>query len=116
MKGPLTDKTRILHILDAIGEVEQYLTGVSYNDFLSNSEKRFATIKQIEIVGEACNNLSEEFKDDHPDIAWKPIRGFRNISTHEYFAVNFQIVWEIANHDLPVLKQQFSEVLSNLPG
>lgn len=114
MKGPLTDKIRILHILEAIAETEQYLAGVSYDDFLNNSEKRFATIKQIEIVGEACNSLTAEFKDAHTEIAWKPIRGFRNISTHEYFAVNFQIVWEIAQIDLPVLKQQFSEVLSTL--
>lgn len=114
MKGVLTDRTRILHILEAIAEIEQYLVGVSYNDFLTNSEKRFATIKQIEIVGEACNNLTDAFKNAHPEIAWKPIRGFRNISTHEYFAVNFQIVWEIAQNDLPVLKQQFSEILSKL--
>jgi uncharacterized protein with HEPN domain len=114
MKGLLTDQTRILHILEAIAEIELYLTGVSYNDFFTNSEKRFATIKQIEIIGEACNRLTELFKDAHPEIAWKPIRGFRNISTHEYFAVNFQIVWEIAQNDLPILKQQFSEALSKL--
>lgn len=115
MKGALTDKIRILHILEAITQIEHYLAGVSYDAFLSNSEKRFATIKQIEIIGEACNSLSNEFKGAHPEIAWKPIRGFRNISTHEYFAVNFQIVWEIAQNDLPVVKQQFSEILSKLP-
>lgn len=96
MKGPLTDKTRILHILDAIAEIEKYLKNVSYDDFLANWEKRFATIKQIEIIGEACNALSSEFKQNHPEIEWKPIKGFRNISIHEYFSVNFQIVWEIA--------------------
>ena len=115
MKGLLTDKTRILHILEAITEIENYLSGVSLNDFLANSEKRFATIKQIEIIGEACNSLTTTFKDTHPEIAWKPIRGFRNISIHEYFSVNFQIVWEIAQNDLPVLKEQFSKVLLTLP-
>ena len=55
MKGVMTDKTRVLHILEAIGEIEKYLNGVSYDDFLENSEKRFATIKQIEIIAEACN-------------------------------------------------------------
>lgn len=45
MKGPITDKIRIQHILDAIAEVEKYLSGVSYEDYLSNSEKRFATVK-----------------------------------------------------------------------
>ncbi|MBX2894255.1 MAG: DUF86 domain-containing protein [Cyclobacteriaceae bacterium] len=87
----------------------KYLDQESYEDFLNNSEKRFATIKQIEIIGEACNQLSDEFKNAHPQIEWKPIRGFRNISIHEYFGVNFRLVWEIAQNDLPVLKNQFNE-------
>ena|SRR6478609_5482384 len=110
----MTDKARISHILDAIAEVEKYLREASYSDFLSNSEKRFATIKQIEIVGEACNQISETFKVAHPEIEWKPIKGFRNISIHEYFGVNFQIVWEIAKNDLPVLKKQFNNIFKEL--
>jgi uncharacterized protein with HEPN domain len=110
MKGPEADLLRIQHILDAIAEIETYLDAVSKIDFMANSEKRFATIKQIEIIGEACNMLSDNFKIAHPEIAWKPIRSFRNISIHEYFGVNFQIVWEIATYDLPILKKQFSNL------
>ncbi len=107
MKGPKSDQLRVQHILDAIEEVEIYIKGISAGDFMANSEKRFATIKQIEIVGEACSRLSDEFKSAHPEIPWKPINGFRNISIHEYFGVNFQIVWEIASVNLPELKLQF---------
>ena len=85
---------------------------VSLEEFLSNSEKRFATIKQIEIIGEACNRTSKTLKTSNPDIEWKAITGFRNISIHEYFGVNFQIVWEIAQHDLPVLQKQFADLLN----
>jgi uncharacterized protein with HEPN domain len=98
-------------VLDAIGEVEKYLDGVSFDDFLTNSEKRFATIKQVEIIGEACNRISEGFKSRHSSIEWKQINGFRNISIHEYFGVDYQIVWEIAKNDLPVLKGQFKTAL-----
>ena len=111
MRGPLTDEARIRHVLDAIAEVKNYLIDVSLEEFLSNSEKRFATIKQIEIIGEACNRMSETLKTAHPGIEWKAITGFRNISIHEYFGVNFQIVWEIAKHDLPVLQRQLAELL-----
>lgn len=113
MKGTITEKARVLHILDAIDEIANYLNEVSYEDFIVNSEKRFATIKQIEIIGEACNQLSDTFKNLHPEIEWKSIRGFRNISIHEYFGVNFQIVWEIAQNDLPVLKKKFAAVREN---
>jgi uncharacterized protein with HEPN domain len=111
MTGPLTDHERVRHILDAIAEVEQYLTGITMEQFLANSEKRFATIKQIEIIGEACNRITPELKTAHPEVAWRPINSFRNISVHEYFGVNFELVWEIANNNLPELKQQFLEIL-----
>jgi len=54
MKQPLSDDLRVRHVLDAISEIESYLQNVTLDEFLSNSEKRFATIKQIEIIGEAC--------------------------------------------------------------
>jgi len=114
MKGKLGDKVRLQHILDAIQEVENYLNGVTYDQFLINSEKRFATIKQIEIVGEACNAITDELKTTYPLIPWKPIVGFRNISIHEYFGVNLQLIWEIANNDLPDLKEQMLTVLKSL--
>jgi len=106
MKRELTDKVRISHVLDAMREIEKYLSGVTFQDFLDNSEKRFATIKQIEIVGEACNRMSKAFQGKHPEIKWKEINGFRNISIHEYFGVDNQIVWQIVQHDLPLLKKQ----------
>ncbi len=112
MKGHMTDKIRVQHILDAIAEVENYLAGVSYEAYLATSEKRFATVKQVEIIGEACNHISPALKQIHPEIEWRSINGFRNISIHEYFGVNFQIVWEIAQNDLPLLKQAFSKILS----
>jgi uncharacterized protein with HEPN domain len=76
MKGPEADQLRVRHILDAISEVEIYLRDISESDFMASSEKRFATIKQIEIIGEACNRLSAEFKTAHPEIPWKPLMVF----------------------------------------
>lgn len=106
MKGKKTDRNRLMHIFNAINNVEEYLEGVTYEQFLIDSEKKYATLKQIEIIGEACNHLSNDFKEIHPAIAWRSIRGFRNFSIHEYFGLDFQIVWEIAKNDLPELKEQ----------
>jgi uncharacterized protein with HEPN domain len=114
MKGSLGDKVRLNHILDAISEVELYLTNISFDQFLENSEKRFATIKQIEIIGEACNALSAELKLANPAVPWKPIVGFRNISIHEYFGVNLQLLWEIAKNDLPGLKEHMKAILKSI--
>ena len=89
MKQSLSDELRVRHVLDAMGEIDAYLQNVSLEDFLSNSEKRFATIKQLEIIGEACNRISTAIKEEYPEIEWNNIIGFRNISIHEYFGVNF---------------------------
>jgi uncharacterized protein with HEPN domain len=62
MRPPLSDELRVRHVLDAIKEVESYLVNVSLDEFLTNSEKRFATIKQIEIIGEACARLTSPIK------------------------------------------------------
>lgn len=114
MKGKLGDKVRLQHIMDAIHEIEIYLEGISYEQFLENSEKRFATIKQIEIIGEACNALTDELKAEYPLIPWKPIISFRNISIHEYFGVNLRLVWEIAKNDVPELKDEMQRILAGL--
>ena len=92
MRPPLSDELRVRHVLDAIAEIESYLQNVSLEVFLANSEKRFATIKQLEIIGEACARISPTIKEKYPEIEWSNIIGFRNISIHEYFGVNFQIV------------------------
>ena len=70
MSAMLSDKVRIQHILDAIAEVEGYLKGISKDPFLASSEKRFATTKQIEIIGEACNRITDAFKLAHLEIEY----------------------------------------------
>ena len=62
MRSELGDKIRLQHILDAIEEIEKYLVATELTVFLENSMMRFACIKQMEIIGEACNHLSVELK------------------------------------------------------
>ncbi len=100
MRQPLSDELRVRHVLDAIREINSYLQNVFLEDFLANSEKRFATIRQLEIIGEACARISPARKEKYPEVEWNNIIGFRNISIHEYFGVNFQIVWQIAQNGL----------------
>jgi len=114
MRPTLNDELRVRHVLDAIAEVESYIKDISLDSFLANSEKRFACIKQLEIIGEACTRITPDIKQKFQEVEWKNIIGFRNISIHEYFGVNFRLVWQIAQNDLPVLKEQFSTILNQL--
>ena len=79
MKGEQGDITRLKHILDAISEIESYTRGTEISDFMNNSMMRFACIKQLEIIGEACNHISSPTKERFDSIPWKQIIGLRHV-------------------------------------
>ena len=104
MRSELGDRIRLQHIIDAIEEIEKYLVATELPVFLENSMMRFACIKQMEIIGEACNHLSVELKSKFLNIEWVQIVGMRNVFAHEYFGIDSRIVWEIIKNDIPELK------------
>ncbi|WP_295231528.1 DUF86 domain-containing protein [Sediminibacterium sp.] len=114
MKNKLGDKIRIQHILDAIQEIETYLSTADLSIFLENSMMRFACIKQMEIVGEASKHITEELKSQFPEIEWSQIIGMRNVFAHEYFGIDSSLVWEIIKRDLPLLKSKMESILKSL--
>ena len=114
MRGNFGDKARLLHIYDAIQEIENYLIDIDFKIFLSNSMMRFACIKQMEIIGEASNHISDEIKTKFSTIEWKQIIGMRNVFVHEYFGVDNILVWEIIKTDLPELKLKVKSILDSI--
>jgi len=114
MRGKMGDAVRLQHILDAIGEVESYLENTDFDVFLGNSMMRFACIKQMEIIGEANNHISEEVKSRFSQIEWGQIVGMRNVFVHEYFGIDPRLVWEIIKQDLPELKERVVLICESL--
>ncbi|WP_184544209.1 DUF86 domain-containing protein [Mucilaginibacter sp. FT3.2] len=113
MKGKTGDLQRLLHIVDAINEINNYTLNTDIQVFLANSMMRFACIKQIEIIGEAANYITPETKALFTSIEWKQIIGMRHILVHEYFGVDFDLIWQVIINDLPLLKQKVLLVLSS---
>ena len=111
MKGQLSDKARLNHIFDAIKAIEGYTKEISFDEFSNSSEKTFATIKQLEIIGEAANRITYETKGLAPKIEWSKIIGLRNILVHDYYIVDHSIVWEIVEDELLKLKAQIKELM-----
>ncbi len=68
MRGKLGDKARLMHISDSIIEIENYISKVDFESFMNNSMMRFACIKQMEIIGEASNHISQEIKEKFSTI------------------------------------------------
>jgi uncharacterized protein with HEPN domain len=107
----MNDETYIGHIAEAIEKTEDYIGELTYDEFLKDSKTVDAVIRQLEIIGEAANNISAEFQNAHPEIQWNKIISMRNRLIHEYFGVNEEIVWSTAKEKLSVLKKQIEEVL-----
>ena len=81
------------------------------NEFLSNSMAHDAVVRQIEIIGEAARNVSDEFQEKHSAIPWLKMIGIRNKIIHEYFNVNYAIVWDTIRDDLPNLKKAIRKII-----
>ena len=114
MKGKIGDKQRLLHILDAIIEIQNYTKSCNIELFLKNSMMRFASIKQIEIIGEAAIHITEETKLKFTEVQWRQIIGLRHILVHEYFGVDNNLIWQIIIDDLRKLKECIENILHQL--
>ena len=93
MKNQISDKARLHHILEAIEEINKYVSDCEFDEFILHSMMKNATVRQLEIIGEAAAHLSDDIKSLNQDIDWEAIIGFRNIIVHEYFGINYEIVW-----------------------
>lgn len=99
------------HIIESIGNIENYISKLSKLDFLKNREKQDAVIRKIEVIGEAVKNIPLSFRGKYPEIPWSKATAARDKMIHAYFDVNLDIVWDIVKKDLPKLKEQIKEIL-----
>lgn len=106
MQDRLGNKVRLLHIIDAITEIENYIQDSNLETFVNNSMMFNATLRQLEIIGEASNRLSEDLLNKNSDIPWARIIGLRNLVIHEYFGVDDITIWNVIKLNLPVLKEK----------
>jgi uncharacterized protein with HEPN domain len=72
-----------------------------------------AVVRNFEVIGEAANRIDQEFRDENPEIEWKRIRGFRNRIVHEYFGIDYEIVWEIIENYLDELINWLETILDS---
>lgn len=96
--------------LNAMSKARRYLQNVSYEDFLKNDEKQDATVRVIEVIGEAVGNIPQQIQEKYPDVPWRDIIGMRNKIAHEYFGVDFETVWKVVKEDIPAVQPLFEKL------
>ncbi len=98
------DEPYILHILDAAAKIREFCKGRNKETFFKDELVREASVRKLEIIGEAAKNLSKEFKDGHKEIPWSRIAGMRDKLIHGYAGVDYYIVWNVIQNDIPILE------------
>jgi uncharacterized protein with HEPN domain len=107
------DRDILSDIREAIHRISTYIAGASYETFVADIKTQDAVIRNLEIIGEASKNLSEQVRTEYPDVPWRSMAGVRDRLIHHYFGVNLDIVWQIATIELPqilsILEQKDQE-------
>ncbi|MBK7762036.1 MAG: DUF86 domain-containing protein [Bacteroidetes bacterium] len=100
----------IQDMLESCFKINKYVDGLTFTDFHEDDKTIDAVIRNFEIIGEAANGLSEDFKDSNSSVDWHKIRGFRNRIVHDYAGVDLKIIWTIINEFLPNLIEKLKEI------
>ena len=106
MKKALRVPDYLGHILEAIERIERYVSGLDESAFLSSNLVQDAVIRNIEIIGEASNNIQRtdpSFAAQHDNVPWQVMYAMRNRVSHGYDKIDFKLVWKTISNDLPDL-------------
>ncbi len=108
-----TDNDLLFDILDAIAAIDKY-TSQGKDRYLSDELIQVWVLHHLQIIGEACRTLPKNVQDSEPSIPWKGIIGMRNILVHQYSVVDCDLVWELVENELPVLKHNIEKMMKRI--
>ena len=108
------DAARLGHIFDAISRIESYVSKVDKPTFIANNMMQDAVVRQLEIIGEAARNVSDQLTEKHPELPWFEMRAIRNKIVHDYLENNTEIIWDTVKNDLPSLKPKITKLLGGM--
>jgi uncharacterized protein with HEPN domain len=105
------DRVYLTHILECIQNIEEYVPE-GKDQFMYSKMIRDAVIRNLEIIGEATKNISNEFRSKHPEMPWRAMAGMRDVLIHNYMGVDLNIVWNTVERELPKIERSLRESLN----
>jgi len=98
-------------ILASVQKIQKYIRGKSYKEFTNDSLLVDGVVRNLEVIGEAVKNMPLAFREKHLGIEWKKMAGLRDMLIHEYFGVDYEILWDIVKNKIPRLNRQLRTIL-----
>jgi uncharacterized protein with HEPN domain len=105
------------HMLDAVGQIQEYVRGKCAGNFLSDRLLQDGVVRNFEILGEASKNLLDAVPDASarfPGIPFAAVYGMRNQLSHGYFAIDLDVVWNVIERDIPSLRRELETAIAAL--
>lgn len=102
----------IRHILDEIEYILSQIPTTDRDAFLQNATLKRAFVRSLEIIGEASKKIPDDIRSLQPDIEWRKIGGMRDRLIHDYFGVDYYIVWDVAVNKLSELREKLIRLLA----
>jgi uncharacterized protein with HEPN domain len=104
----------IKDILQGIIQIEQFVEGMDYEEFLHDEKTISAVIRKLEIIGEAAKHIPARVRQAHPKLPWNEMARMRDKLIHGYFGVDHQIVWKVVKERLPEVKSSLEKIIADL--
>jgi len=99
------DVLYLIHISECIDKINSYMAGVDCDSFMRQGIVQDAVLRNLQLLAESTQRLSEKFKTDHPEIEWYKISGLRNVLVLDYLGIDLATVWAAVKDKLPELRE-----------
>ncbi len=115
MRPDERDAAYLWDMLDAAIAIREFSAEMTYSQYVQDKRTRMAVERAVEIIGEAARNITEDFKQNHPEIPWPGIIGQRNVLAHRYFALRHERMWIVVIEYIPDLIDKLKPLIPPVP-
>jgi len=100
MREAVRNLDRLLHIQECMDNIQEFIGNKTFDEFVADKLLFYAVVKNVEIIGEAANMLTHEFRDEHTEVDWRPIVAMRNVLVHDYIHISQDMLWATITQDI----------------